>query len=409
MRYVWLFGVLCLVMAACSGANTKRDADPVETTTPHRDSTIEGSPAVKVDLPTSAPIEELFTPLPGPSPTPVQALEASPSPSPFIQPYISPQNGPAYTQSDWVNFKPWELVTSVSWAPSGEYLAVSAGENIHLYKFPELELTKSLKVGAFTHSLAFSQEGAWLAAGSRDGKLRVWQWTSILASGQETVSPYLDIEAHRKGVNTVAFKPGGMLLSSGGNDAVVRFWDLHSGELMGEVVGGTFAVPSMAFTPDGSTLAIVNGDVVRLRDVASERIEGTFLSEVSLYSVALSPDGTRLAAGSDVNTIQIWDIESAYRTGQEVYPEPILLFSPNGEAGGYRGLIWQLAFSPNGSVLAAASGDSTIGLWRVDTGEFLGSLLGHTLGVTSVAFHPDGHFLASGGLDGSLRIWGVLE
>jgi WD40 repeat protein len=298
---------------------------------------------------------------------------------------------------------------SVSWSPNGDLLAVSAGENIHLYKFPELERIILLKVGAFTHSLAFSQDGIWVASGSRDGKLRMWQLTSLLASRPESASPYLEIEAHAKGVNTVAFSPEGRFLASGGNDAVVRFWDLHSGELMGEVVGGTFAVPSMVFTLDGSTLAIVNGDVVRLRDVASERIEGTFLSEVSLYSVALSPDGMRLATGSGENTVQLWDIKSAYRTGQEVYPEPEQLISPNGNIGGYRGLVWQVAFSPNGKVLAAASGDSTIGLWRVDTGEFLGSLVGHTRGVTSVAFHPDGHFLASGGLDGVLRIWGVLE
>jgi WD40 repeat protein len=93
-----------------------------------------------------------------------------------------------------------------------------------------------------------------------------------------------------------------------GNDAVARFWDLTSGERVGQVVGGTFAIPSIAFLPDGKSLAIVNGNLIRLREVGSERITGTFQADDPLYSVAISPDGQTLAVGDSANQVLVWEI-----------------------------------------------------------------------------------------------------
>src|SRR5262245_61404203 len=97
-------------------------------------------------------------------------------------------------------------------------------------------------------------------------------------------------------------------------------------------------------------------------------------------SVAFSPDGRIIAAGSDDCTIKLWDAQ----TGQ-------LLRSLEGHTNS----VLSVAFSPDGQVLASGSYDNSVKLWAVASGQLLRSLEGHTNSVQSVAFSPDGQVLAS--------------
>jgi WD40 repeat protein len=299
---------------------------------------------------------------------------------------------------------------AVAWSPDGESLAVSAGNMIYIYRTRDWQQLSSFDVGALTHSLTYSSDGVWVAAGSRDGYVRVWAASSLATASQ--AQPSLALQAHRKGVNSVAFSPTtgplGDILASGGNDAVARFWDPGSGENLGLMVGGTFAVPSIAFLPDGSQLAVTNGDRIRLRQVGSERITGTFASDEPLYSLAISPDGSLLAAGGSDNLIRLWSAGQALRSGQQEYIEPLLLSGHAGRLGTYRSLIWQVVFSPSGELLASAGGDATVRLWKIPSGELIQTIGTHPGGAACIAFSPDGRALASGGLDGLLRVWGAL-
>ncbi|KAF8297440.1 WD40 repeat-like protein, partial [Clavulina sp. PMI_390] len=111
-------------------------------------------------------------------------------------------------------------------------------------------------------------------------------------------------------------------------------------------------------------------------------------------SVAFSPDGSILASGSSDTTICLWDVQS-----QSLKGEPLT---------GHSSWVQSVTFSPKGNLLASGSWDNTIRLWDLQSHTLVGDpLRGHTNRVLSVTFSPDGNFLASGSTDCTVRIWNV--
>ncbi|RYO99933.1 hypothetical protein DL765_010917 [Monosporascus sp. GIB2] len=151
-------------------------------------------------------------------------------------------------------------------------------------------------------------------------------------------------------------------------------------------------VYSVAFSPDGSRLASGSSDrTVKVWDAATGACLSTFEGHCSeVYSVAFSPDSNRVASGSVDQTVKVWDAATGACLST---------------LEGHGGLVESVAFSPDGSRLASGSRDGTIKVWDAVTGAYLLTLKDHRNNIYSVAFSPDSNRVASGSVDQTVKVW----
>lgn len=286
--------------------------------------------------------------------------------------------------------------------------------------------------------LAFHPDGTLLAIPSGDNSIRVWD----ASSGREV----LILRGHTARVLAVAFSPDGRRLASTSEDKTVRVWDTTTGQELLHLGGHRERVIGVDFSPDGQRLASVSGATdkrgeVKVWDAASGKLLFRFPGQAipnPVVNLAFSPNGRRLAAGSEGGTVKVWDLT----TGQEAHTfsghsEPILnvTFTSDGRrlisagrdrlvnvwdledaARGVLGPRWQLphfslspwcmAVSRDGSRLAIGgpTADGNVRVYDLTTGDLLRTLRGG-FRVLSVAFSPDGRRLASAGHDRIVQLW----
>lgn len=132
-------------------------------------------------------------------------------------------------------------------------------------------------------------------------------------------------------------------------------------------------------------------------DIQSRSIRHTFSGhEQDIYSLDFARNGKHIASGSGDRTVRVWDIES----GQEVLNLAI-------EDG-----VTTVAISPGGEYVAAGSLDKSVRVWDARNGfliERLDGIDGHKDSVYSVAFAPNGRSLVSGSLDKSIKMWELAD
>ncbi|MBP5976887.1 ribosome assembly protein 4, partial [Brasilonema sp. CT11] len=251
-------------------------------------------------------------------------------------------------------------------------------------------LTEAIKAGEKL------KKADWAKADTRMRTVATLQQAVYIHPNENKLIERYTLEGHSSSVNSVAFSPDGKTLASGSSDNSIKLWDVATGKQLKTLEGHSSSVKSVAFSADGKTLASGSSDnSIKLWDVTTGKQLKTINGHSSsVNSVAFSADGKTLASGSRDNSIKLWDVT----TGK-------LLKTINGHSSS----VNSVAFSADGKTLASGSMDNnSIKLWDVATGKQLKTLNGHSSYVNSVAFSADGKTLASGSMDNnSIKLWDV--
>ena len=292
-----------------------------------------------------------------------------------------------------------------------------------------------------TMRAVISPDGGLVVTANSDGVVRLW-------SDPGDAAPELlsEIETEEPGeLYAAVFSPDGRFLATAGATGVVTIVDLRdpaSPVTWAEpLTGPESAVQDLAFAPDGRTLYAATSDPalfgwrlqqderaepLRTVDPFGGPVQGVAVSSTGLvatgsadgfvrvwrirgdatlvplyklsvgaptnfvHSVAFSPDGGLLAAGSKDKQVRVWDAED----GRLV----------NDELGGFTSWVNSVAFSRDGRSLAAGASGGMVRVWQTGSWELEHDLAGPT-NFTSVQFSPSGNRLVTGSIDGTARIY----
>ena len=320
-----------------------------------------------------------------------------------------------------------QMVDAVAFSPDGLTLASQLVDGIQMWEIGTRQHISTLaEPSNFVTCFAYSPDGTKLVTGSVEAgnvehTIKLWD----VATGHNLTT----MRGHTDVVITVAYSPDGRLLASGSKDKTIKLWTVSTGENIATLQGHEKLVFSVAFSPDGTKLASGSEDTsIRLWEIPTGKAlytlggvnspqvgvevlpvprPGQDISELQIddaadpepeiirgvvFSVAFSPDGTKLASAS-WDKVKLWDVE----TGQY-----FATFANDLESSSF-----SVVFSPDGTKIACGSWEDRVELWEVSTQKHIAAFPGHTGWVRAVAFSPDGTKLASGSVDGTVVLWDV--
>jgi len=316
------------------------------------------------------------------------------------------------------------------WSSDGTKIIRGSTTGIYFYHPAGLVLSAFTAASGWVTAIDLSPDEELIAAGYRDGSLRVWDastfqliWTvknnekeissvefspdgsRIITSSGEKIALIQDsatgavqnkLEGHLLGINSAQFSPDGKLILTGSNDFKIIIWDANTGLKIREL-NNQAAVLDMAISPDNNSVAAgLNNASIKLWNLENGKLVGTFM-EIKLVtevnSISFSPDGSKLASGSNDGMLRIWNLKNK----KVLWKMPASDLSMDG--------VIKVQYSPDGKTLLTHTQGNRLRTWETDNDKMIDSNSLDGESINRIIVSPDRNYFAVQATDQRIWLW----
>jgi WD40 repeat protein len=289
------------------------------------------------------------------------------------------------------------VITALAISPDGQTMAISGYREILLHKIGGGLIARLPGLAERIHSLVFTPDGRTLAAvggsAARFGEVQIWD----VAARKQKHSVVLTNDT----LFGASLSPDGTKLAFGCADKSIRIFDVVTGKELRKMDHHEDWVFGTAFGADGKRLVSVSRDrAAKITDVSS----GAFIENVNLLKEPLSAvtrhpkkDWVLLGGQERIPYFYMMDRPRAMR----IADDSTLIRKFEAQDG----VILALAISPDGSRMAVGSDAGDVRIFKLETGDLVANCTGHSGGIYAVQFYPDGSRVVTAGFDGNIRVY----